>query len=74
MVNKKVKLFIATRGHGKYIYNMIKLMDFAKYFEYIKNLIKPYFPKDDIKEKNPKWLQDDYVKFIRFAEDKIAAY
>jgi hypothetical protein len=41
-------------------------------FEYIKNLIKPYFPKDNMKEKNPKWLQDDYVKFIRFAEDKIA--
>lgn len=24
-----------------------------------------------INEKNPKWLQDDYVKFIRFAESKI---
>ena len=22
-------------------------------------------------EKNPKWLQDDYVKFLRFAQDKI---
>ena len=22
-------------------------------------------------EKNPKWLQDDYVKFIRFAQWKI---
>ena len=22
-------------------------------------------------ERNPKWLQDDYVKFIRFAQDKI---
>lgn len=22
-------------------------------------------------EKNPKWLQDDYVKFIRFAQDKM---
>lgn len=25
-----------------------------------------------LKEKNPKWLQDDYVKFIRFAQWKIA--
>jgi len=24
-------------------------------------------------EKNPKWLQDDYVKFIRFAQRKIDA-
>ncbi len=24
-----------------------------------------------LKEKNPKWLQDDYVKFIRFAQKKI---
>lgn len=26
---------------------------------------------EDLKEKNPKWLQDDYVKFIRFAQKKI---
>lgn len=25
----------------------------------------------ELKEKNPKWLQDDYVKFIRFAQKKI---
>lgn len=25
-----------------------------------------------LKEKNPKWLQDDYVKFIRFAQWKIS--
>ena len=24
-----------------------------------------------INEKNPKWIQDDYMKFIRFAQDKI---
>ena len=41
-------------------------------FQYIKDLIKPYFPKDSIKEKNSKWLNDDYVKFIRFAENKIS--
>jgi len=26
---------------------------------------------EPLKEKNPKWLQDDYVKFIRFAQWKI---
>ena len=41
-------------------------------FIYIQDLIKPYFPNDEIKEKQVKWLQDDYVKFIRFAENKIA--
>ncbi|MCE2687044.1 MAG: N-6 DNA methylase [Rickettsiales bacterium] len=40
-------------------------------FIYIQDLIKPYFPNDEIKEKQVKWLQDDYVKFIRFAENKI---
>lgn len=29
------------------------------------------FLRDEIKEKNSKWLNDDYVKFIRFAENKI---
>lgn len=26
---------------------------------------------EPLKEKNPKWLQDDYVKFLRFAQRKI---
>lgn len=42
--------------------------------EWIKNLIKDCYQKVDGKplgEKNPKWLQDDYVKFIRFAQWKI---
>ncbi|NIM14729.1 MAG: N-6 DNA methylase, partial [Candidatus Aminicenantes bacterium] len=30
--------------------------------------IKDYYPAN---EKNLKWLQDDYVKFIRFAQEKI---
>lgn len=41
-------------------------------FKHIQDLIRVYFPNDEIKERNPKWLQDDYVKFIRFAENKIA--
>ena len=41
--------------------------------EWISKEIKQYFVVDGkpLDEKNPKWLQDDYVKFIRFAECKI---
>ncbi len=39
----------------------------------IGTLIKDYKMVDGkpLGEKNPKWLQDDYVKFIRFAQNKI---
>ena len=30
-----------------------------------------YYPNDSIKEANPKVLLDDYVKFIRFAQERI---
>ena len=30
-----------------------------------------YYPRDEMKEKNPKLLLDDYVKFIRFAHWRI---
>lgn len=35
--------------------------------------LQSYYKVDEgpLKEKNPKWLQDDYVKFIRFAQWKI---
>ncbi|MDY0391846.1 MAG: type ISP restriction/modification enzyme [Candidatus Bipolaricaulis sp.] len=41
---------------------------------WIRNLIEDYKEVDGkpLGEKNPKWLQDDYVKFLRFAEWKIA--
>ena len=40
---------------------------------WISKEIKEYYKIDgrDLDEKNPKWLQDDYVKFIRFAQWKI---
>lgn len=37
----------------------------------IAELIADY--KADISERNPKWLQDDYVKFIRMAQHRIDA-
>jgi predicted helicase len=41
--------------------------------DWIKQRIKDYFWVDGkpLGEKNPKWLQDDYVKFFRFAQYKI---
>lgn len=44
--------------------------------DFLKNDIdslQSYYKVDGqpLKEKNPKWLQDDYVKFIRFAQWKI---
>jgi predicted helicase len=41
--------------------------------EWISREIKAYHRVDGapLGEKNPKWLQDDYVKFIRFAQWKI---
>ena len=41
--------------------------------EWISEEIRAYYQVDGkpLKEKNPKWLQDDYVKFIRFAQWKI---
>jgi len=40
---------------------------------FIGKLIRDYYQVDGkpLAEKNPKWLQDDYVKFIRFAQWKI---
>ncbi len=41
--------------------------------EWITKEIKAYYQVDGkpLGEKNPKWLQDDYVKFIRFSQWKI---
>ena len=41
--------------------------------EWISEKLKEYYQVDGkpLGEKNPKWLQDDYVKFIRFAQWKI---
>jgi type I restriction-modification system DNA methylase subunit len=40
---------------------------------WIKSLVNDYYFVDGktLGEKNPKWLQDDYVKFIRFAQWRI---
>ncbi|NPA33476.1 MAG: N-6 DNA methylase [Chlorobi bacterium] len=40
------------------------------------NNLQSYFKCDGkpLEEKNPKWLQDDYVKFLRFAQWKISKH
>lgn len=44
--------------------------------EWARNLIAPYKKepggKVKLRERNPKWINDDYVKFIRFAEHMIS--
>lgn len=42
--------------------------------DWIMELLKPYKTEPEggpLKEKNSKWINDDYVKFIRFAHDRI---
>ncbi|EFL88046.1 type ISP restriction/modification enzyme [Ahrensia sp. R2A130] len=47
----------------------------GKGFEWITDLMDAYKKepggKEKLKERNPKWINDDYVKFIRFAEHMI---
>jgi predicted helicase len=54
---------------GQWIINLLKGLDERNASENTAN----YFQVDDkpLKEKNPKWLNDDYVKFIRFAQWRI---
>ncbi|MBI3872997.1 MAG: N-6 DNA methylase [candidate division Zixibacteria bacterium] len=44
-----------------------------KVHNFIGRLLEDYYKVDDqpLGERNPKWLQDDYVKFIRFAQWRI---
>ncbi len=44
-----------------------------KVLNFIGRLLKDYYKLDGkpLGEKNPKWLQDDYVKFIRFGQWRI---
>ena len=63
--NASEKYITETTKNGKEKRKRIKT--------WIGKLIEDYKFVDDkpLAEKNPKWLQDDYVKFIRFAQWKI---
>ncbi|MBI4849314.1 MAG: N-6 DNA methylase [Nitrospirae bacterium] len=64
---KKEKPILAILGNPPYSGHSTNIGD------WITKEIKAYFQVDGkpLGEKNPKWLQDDYVKFIRFAQWKI---
>ncbi|MBI5740193.1 MAG: N-6 DNA methylase [Nitrospirae bacterium] len=64
---KKEKPILAILGNPPYSGHSTNIGD------WITKEIKTYHWIDGrpLREKNPKWLQDDYVKFIRFAQWKI---
>ncbi|MEW6068869.1 MAG: type ISP restriction/modification enzyme [Nitrospirota bacterium] len=64
---KKEKPILVILGNPPYSGHSSNIGD------WISKEIKAYFQVDGkpLGEKNPKWLQDDYVKFIRFAQWKI---
>ncbi|MBN2122709.1 MAG: N-6 DNA methylase [Deltaproteobacteria bacterium] len=58
-----------SANKGKWITDLLK----KGYRSHGNELDEGYYKIDGkpLKEKNPKWLQDDYVKFIRFSQWKI---
>ena len=64
---KKQKPILVILGNPPYSGHSTNVGD------WISKEIRAYFQVDGkpLGEKNPKWLQDDYVKFIRFAQWKI---
>ncbi len=66
-IEKKVKLTDKIKKHLKNIQTQ-KQSDTKKTLKELKNLHSKYKLQN---EKNPKWLLDDYVKFMRFAQNKI---
>ncbi len=60
--SKNTGKWISKLLKGNDIYSKEKTENQANYFE---------FDGKPLKERNSKWLQDDYVKFIRFAQYKI---
>ncbi|MBI5100182.1 MAG: N-6 DNA methylase [Nitrospirae bacterium] len=64
---KKEKPILVILGNPPYSGHSTNIGD------WISKEIKAYYHVDGkpLGEKNPKWLQDDYVKFIRFAQWKI---
>ncbi|GAA6896476.1 DNA methyltransferase [Helicobacter pylori] len=66
-IERNVKLTDKIKKHLKNIQTQ-KQSDTKKALKELKNLHSKYKLQN---EKNPKWLLDDYVKFMRFAQNKI---
>lgn len=64
---------IDSLGRAKLAYRTAKEGLTAEVPTFIGELIRDYFIVDGdwLGERNPKWLQDDYVKFIRWAQWRI---
>ena len=66
---KKGSKYTTSKGKTRTAYKDLNLKEKT----FVGNLVLDYFNIEGVSlgERNPKWLQDDYVKFIRFAEWKI---
>jgi len=63
---KRYKPVMVVVGNPPYSVNS------ANKSEWVTTLVRDaYYPKDEMKEQNPKMLLDDYVKFIRFGQWRI---
>lgn len=67
-LTKEKPIFVIT---GNPPYNGRSTNQYDKVKDYYYCEVNDEGTPKPINEKNPKWLQDDYVKFIRFAQDKI---
>ena len=68
---KKEKPILAIIGNPPYSGESSNKGDWI--MELIEAYKKEPVAREKLREKNPKWLNDDYVKFLRFAQWKIAA-
>lgn len=66
---KKGSKYTTSQGKTRTAYKDLNLKEKT----FVGKLVQDYFNIEGVSlgERNPKWLQDDYVKFIRFAEWKI---
>jgi hypothetical protein len=63
---KRYKPVMVVVGNPPYSVNS------ANKSEWVITLVRDaYYPKDEMKEQNPKMLLDDYVKFLRFGQWRI---
>ena len=64
---------VGTDGRAKPIFGSARSTGLKKQPTFIGQLIRDYYISDNsfIKERNSKWLQDDYVKFIRWSQWRI---
>jgi predicted helicase len=73
-LNKKVMVVLGNPPYSGHSANRSwEIRNGKRVPTFIGDLLQDYYKVDGqpLGEKNPKWLQDDYVKFIRFAQWRI---